>query len=162
MIRGLYSAASAMLATARAQEVITNNIANVNTPGFKRNIPVYQSLRGPLIIPAKDIAELRFNQNGEIQIEEEVLDQIRIEILPDPSSLGKIGKNTFQLSPEVQTTRATAVRIKQKYLETSNVDIISEMVNLIDNLRIYEASQKMIQLQDNTLNKLCNEIGMIR
>ncbi len=43
MIRGLYSAASAMLATARAQEVITNNIANVNTPGFKRNIPVYQS-----------------------------------------------------------------------------------------------------------------------
>ena len=73
-----------------------------------------------------------------------------------------MGKNTFQLSPEVQTTRATAVRIKQKYLETSNVDIISEMVRLIDNLRVYEASQKMIKLQDNTLDKLVNEIGMIR
>jgi len=243
MIRGLYSAASAMLATARAQEVITNNIANVNTPGFKRNIPVYQSFsnilqreidgdtgqsrlqetfidlaqgeftftdnifdfalegegffvlstpqgiaytrngsfsldkenrlvtsenfvlmgeRGPLIIPVKEIAELRFNQNGEIQIGEKVLDQIRIDILPEVSFLAKIGKNTFQLSPQVQTTRATAVRIKQKYLETSNVDIISEMINLIDNLRVYEASQKMIQLQDNTLDKLVNEIGIIR
>ncbi|GAI97008.1 unnamed protein product, partial [marine sediment metagenome] len=98
----------------------------------------------------------------EVQIGEKVLDQIRIDILPDVSFLRKIGKNTFQLPQEVQTTRATAVRIKQKYLETSNVDIISEMINLIDNLRVYEASQKMIQLQDNTLDKLCNEIGMMR
>lgn len=241
MLRGLYSAASAMLATARAQEVITNNIANVNTPGFKRNIPVYQSFSnilqreidgdtrqsrlqetfidlaqgaftftdnifdfalegegffvlstpqgiaytrngsffldkenrlvtsenfalmgesGPLIIPAQEITKLRFNQNGEMRIGEKVLDQIRIDIVPEVSFLARIGKNAFQLSPQGQATRATTVRIKQKYLETSNVDIISQMVNLIDNLRVYEASQKMIQLQDNTLGKLVNEIGI--
>lgn len=243
MLRGLYSAASAMLATARAQEVITNNIANVNTPGFKKNIPVYQSFSnilqreidgdtgqsrlqetfidlaqgeftftdnifdfalegegffvlstpqgiaytrngsffldkenrlvtsenfalmgqsGPLIIPAQEIVKLRFSPNGELRIGEKVFDQIRIDIFSEVSLLSKMGKNTFQLSPEAQTTRATAVSIKQKYLETSNVDIISEMVSLIDNLRVYEASQKMIQLQDNTLDKLVNEIGMIR
>ncbi len=35
MIRGLYTAASAMLAHMRRQEVITNNLANANTVGFR-------------------------------------------------------------------------------------------------------------------------------
>lgn len=35
MIRGLYTAASSMLAHMRRQEVISNNLANVNTTGFR-------------------------------------------------------------------------------------------------------------------------------
>jgi len=43
MVRGLFSAASGMLAVMQAQRVITNNIANVSTPGYKKDIPVYRS-----------------------------------------------------------------------------------------------------------------------
>src|SRR5437879_11500668 len=35
MIRGLYTAASSMLAHMRKQEVISNNLANANTVGFR-------------------------------------------------------------------------------------------------------------------------------
>jgi flagellar basal-body rod protein FlgF len=35
MLRGLYTAASGMLAQQRRHDTITNNIANLNTPGFK-------------------------------------------------------------------------------------------------------------------------------
>src|SRR5581483_5820094 len=35
MIRGLYTAASSMLAHMRRQEVITNNLSNANTVGFR-------------------------------------------------------------------------------------------------------------------------------
>jgi flagellar basal-body rod protein FlgF len=35
MIRGLYTAASGMLANERMQEIVSNNLANVNTPGYK-------------------------------------------------------------------------------------------------------------------------------
>ena len=35
MIRGLYTAASGMLANLRQQEAVANNVANVNTPGYK-------------------------------------------------------------------------------------------------------------------------------
>ncbi|MBV9120264.1 MAG: flagellar biosynthesis protein FlgG, partial [Chloroflexi bacterium] len=35
MIRGLYTAASSMLAGMRQQEVISNNLANANTVGFR-------------------------------------------------------------------------------------------------------------------------------
>lgn len=37
MIRGMYAAASSMLAMFTRQEQIANNLANLNTPGFKRD-----------------------------------------------------------------------------------------------------------------------------
>jgi len=40
MIRGLYSAASGMVAIEQRQSAISNNIANASTPGFKRQAPV--------------------------------------------------------------------------------------------------------------------------
>ncbi len=36
MIKGIYRAASGMLPRIKKQEVVANNLANVNTPGFKR------------------------------------------------------------------------------------------------------------------------------
>ncbi len=42
MIQGLYAAASGMMAVEERQSVIANNIANVSTPGFKRQLAVDQ------------------------------------------------------------------------------------------------------------------------
>lgn len=36
MLRGLYTATSGMIAQQRKQDTITNNISNINTPGFKQ------------------------------------------------------------------------------------------------------------------------------
>lgn len=40
MIRGLYAAASGMLAGLVRQDAVANNLANVNTPGYKRDVAV--------------------------------------------------------------------------------------------------------------------------
>lgn len=37
MLRGLYTAASGMIAEQRRHDTVTNNIANLNTPGYKSN-----------------------------------------------------------------------------------------------------------------------------
>ncbi|WP_102348280.1 flagellar hook-basal body protein [Bacillus sp. Marseille-P3661] len=37
MLRGFYSAAAGMIAQQRRQEMLTNNLANANTPGFKED-----------------------------------------------------------------------------------------------------------------------------
>ncbi|MCF6093250.1 flagellar hook-basal body protein [Microaerobacter geothermalis] len=54
MIRGLYTAASGMIALQRRQEVLTNNIANVNTPGFKADNSVMRSFPEMLIQRIRD------------------------------------------------------------------------------------------------------------
>ena len=40
MIKGLYAAATGMMAIESRQDVIANNIANVSTPGFRRQEPI--------------------------------------------------------------------------------------------------------------------------
>ena len=43
MVRGIYIAASGMMAQEAKQSAISNNLANASTPGFKRDIAVGES-----------------------------------------------------------------------------------------------------------------------
>lgn len=53
------------------------------------------------------------------------------------------------------------VRVVQGALETSNVSAMREMINMIANMRAYEANQKSIQAIDHTLDKVINEAGRV-
>ncbi|MFN3270742.1 MAG: flagellar basal body rod C-terminal domain-containing protein, partial [Candidatus Kapaibacteriota bacterium] len=44
----------------------------------------------------------------------------------------------------------------QRHLETSNVDIVEEMVNMILAQRAYELNTKAVQTADNILNSAVN------
>lgn len=49
MLRGLYTAASGMIAQQRKHDAVTNNISNLNTPGFKQGNVVERSFPEMLI-----------------------------------------------------------------------------------------------------------------
>ncbi|WP_248929393.1 flagellar hook-basal body protein [Paenibacillus hamazuiensis] len=49
MLRGLYTAASGMIAQQRKHDTVTNNIANINTPGFKQGTGISRSFPEMLI-----------------------------------------------------------------------------------------------------------------
>ncbi len=49
--------------------------------------------------------------------------------------------------------------ISQGYLETSNVEVVKEMVQMLTSLREFEAYQKMIQAFDEASGKTINEMG---
>ncbi|MFC5700917.1 flagellar hook-basal body protein [Cohnella faecalis] len=49
MLRGLYTASSAMVAQQRRHDAVTNNIANLNTPGYKESGAVTRSFPDMLI-----------------------------------------------------------------------------------------------------------------
>ena len=49
MIRGLYSAASGMMNMLDANDIIANNMANINTPGFKQSVSLFQSFPDLLV-----------------------------------------------------------------------------------------------------------------
>lgn len=49
MLRGFYTAASGMIAQQRRQEIVSNNIANVNTPGYKADQATLRSFPEMLI-----------------------------------------------------------------------------------------------------------------
>jgi flagellar basal-body rod protein FlgF len=51
MIKGIYTAVSAMIASARMQALKVHNIANLNTPGFKQVFTTLQEFKQTEVIP---------------------------------------------------------------------------------------------------------------
>ncbi|XID91127.1 flagellar hook-basal body protein [Paenibacillaceae bacterium WGS1546] len=49
MLRGLYTAASGMIAQQRRHDIVTNNIANIHTPGFKESHSVNRTFPEMLV-----------------------------------------------------------------------------------------------------------------
>ena len=51
--------------------------------------------------------------------------------------------------------------MRQGFLETSNVNILNEMVDMISVMRNFETNQKFVGMIDETLDKAANQIGKV-
>lgn len=74
--------------------------------------------------------------------------------------LEKYGENLYDLT-EGGAVAATNATVLQGVLETSNVQVVDEMVSLIAIQRAYEANQKVITSIDSTLDKAVNDVGRV-
>ena len=54
---------------------------------------------------------------------------------------------------------ANGFQLYQGYIEGSNVDMSESMVATMNLVRAYEANQKLMQMQDETLKSTVNEVG---
>ncbi len=118
---------------------------------------------GPIAINLQEnsAAEVLINGAGEILIDSNVIDKLKIVSTANPADFSKIGSNLFQLKEGVEATPLENVEVKQGFLENSNVDSITEMVSMIDLMHQYEMAQKMIRSQDTILQKAASEIGRV-
>lgn len=57
--------------------------------------------------------------------------------------------------------RLEGSRVVQGFLELPNFEPVREMVELIEVMRSYESSQRLIKAQDETLGKAVNEVGRL-
>ena len=74
--------------------------------------------------------------------------------------LAKYGENLYE-PVEGAILVASEASIEQGCLETSNVNIVDEMVSMITIQRAYEAGQKMIQTEDSTLEMAVSQVGRV-
>ncbi len=79
------------------------------------------------------------------------------------TQLAKVGAQFY--TPDDPATAqpmvAATTEVKQGFLESSNVDAMSTMTELVSLVRAYQASQRMLQAQDDLLGKAVNEVGRI-
>ena len=255
MLEGLYVSGSSMLARATRQDIIANNIANTNVPGFKRDglflkelgearrkgsggHPVWRenrvsgayvdfeqgamrqtnsslnfAIQGPGFFQVRTPQGDMYTRNGEFSLNKEgvlvtnlgqaVLDdsgqEIKVEgddfsvneegeilengdvvgtlaihdfekdvdgYYQDPDGISRLERkpNGFFLPiPGVnQVQKTSETRVLQGFIEQSNTDPIIQMVDMVELFRSYEADQRVIRAQDDTLNKAVNEVGNIR
>lgn len=98
--------------------------------------------------------EIVVGVDGTIFDDGQIVDRLRIVGATD---VVKRGHNLFtgNLVPTGE------YQVKQGYLERSNVNAVRTMVELIEATRAYEANQKAIWAQDETLGKAISEVGRV-
>lgn len=266
MVKGLYTAYTGMLEEMRRMDVMTNNLANASTTGYKKEGTVNQSFDDQLALKIKDTSEIfqakrlgdvnlgvkvgetyrdygqgsfyvtdntydlaldgegffaiefrsknggtsikytrdgaftvdrngylmtkdgdyvlnangarngaggqanyvRVDPNQDVRIEADGgvyqdnrrIAEIGLVDFEDYNYLEKYGENLYDVAPGGRMRESDA-RIEQGCLEMSNVNIVSEMVDMITITRAYEANQKIVTTIDETLDKAVNAVGQV-
>jgi flagellar basal-body rod protein FlgF len=259
MIRGIYTAASGMLADQRRLDVIANNIANSSTSGYKRdtsvttafdsfmvirtqdNEPVSADVKtvgqltfgslishtatrlttgsliatgnpldvavsgdgffaistqngirytrdgsfkqredgvlttqagDPVLVDGREVSggsgTLSINNNGTVTAGDQVLGRLSIATSVELGSIRKEGAGFWmpigpgEPSALVQSPgNSGGFVLSVGYVESSNVEPVTEMVEMITTMRSYEANQRAIQMQDEALGKAVSEIARV-
>ncbi|MBO5524562.1 MAG: flagellar basal body and hook protein, partial [Roseburia sp.] len=78
----------------------------------------------------------------------------------DYNYLAKFGENLYDMV-DGGTRIASTATVNQGCIEASNVNVVSEMVNMITITRAYQAGQKVINAVDETLDKAVNQVGKV-
>ena len=247
MINGLYTAASGMLPRNIEQEIVSNNLANSATNGFKKTdvflrslidassaldramgrerqnrpeyirtdytqgtfdatgMPLDLALNGPGFFKVRDAAgtdyytrggrfmltpegrvvsssgmsllDTRGNPititgqavaimgDGTIEVDGETTVTLGMADFDPKGYLGleNVGMGLFRKPAAVnEAARNTGTQVLQGNLEDSNADTIRLMVDMIAISRTFEMGQKSIQIQDQTLQRVVTELGVVR
>lgn len=247
MIRGIYTAASGMVAESLRTDTIANNLANVNTAGYKKDVAISKDFRsmyiqrindgtdapiignmgvgsvideiapihsaGPMVQTGNtfDLAidgqgyfavdtpngvrytrngsftqnalgelvtqdgyrvlgqngPLRVNGNkvaisgdGQVSVDGMVTGSLQLVNFADEKQLTKEGSSLYAAAADAQTRPMEGI-VRQGVVEQSNVNAVSEMVNMIAGYRAYETNAKAVQAQDELLDKAVNEVAKV-
>lgn len=115
-------------------------------------------IEGPIYVGSEGFS---INENGDVFIGDERINTIRIVSFEDNTALRKEGGNLYStITAPIEDAANTA--IKQGALESSNVEIAREMVDMMTVYRAYETNQKMVTMIDEINGKAVNEIGRVR
>jgi flagellar basal-body rod protein FlgF len=233
MLRGIYANAQAMTALMAKQDVQSNNLANVNTTGFKKDRvnfeefsevlrgqqvstpiartsidstagpsvrtenPLDLSIQGTGFFSVQTPEGPRYTRNGSFQWNEkgrlvdgggrvvlgtggpiqrreeggaiaigpsgtismggEPIGQLSVVEFSKGARLRKVGDGLLEkMSGEPTPGRG---RVMQGYLESSSVNSVQEMAEMINTLRLFEANQRALRYQDEALGRAISELG---
>lgn len=105
---------------------------------------------GPIQVPTS--ATISVDETGSIYADGEYVDQFALVDFEDYNYLEQYGENLYQAVDGATEKEATA-QVMQGYLEMSNVNVVSEMIQMITISRAFESSQKVMTAIDGTLEK---------
>jgi flagellar basal-body rod protein FlgF len=251
MIRGLYTAASGMLSSMRRMELVTNNLANAQTVGFKQDrsaLSTFQEVmiqqdgtpssttngaqlgelgmgsvaeepmidftqgaiqetgrdldmalegpgfftvqtpdgprytrdggftrdalgrlstteghlvldtaNNPITIPG---GKMTVGEDGTVRIDDQPLAKLNIVEFTLDQPIKKVGANEFMARNDGDQPRPSAgTAVHQGSVEVSNLDMAGAQTQMMELQRAYQASQRLVQYQDEMVGRAVNDIA---
>ena len=105
-------------------------------------------------------SQVEISEAGEISVDGDVVGVLKVMHFSDLMQLRKNGGTLFKPMDVIAAqVDPGEYRITQGAVETSNVNAIRTMTEIIETLRVFETYQKVIQETDSITAKTVNEVG---
>ena len=112
---------------------------------------------GPLTLPPAGGA-VTISPNGDVRSGDQFIGKLRVVGFEDPMQLVRADGATFT-APNQQALDLDEPNVMQGYVESSNVNVISAMTEMIQHFRLFETQQKMLQTTDQVLAGVTRDLG---
>ncbi len=110
---------------------------------------------GPITLPP-DVspAQIAVSGDGTVTASGRIIGVLKIVDFEDRSLLQSVGGNSFTAPKDAATITPEKIEIVQGCQESSNVNVVEELVNLITVTRMYQASMKTVNSDDDRMKSL--------
>lgn len=105
-------------------------------------------------------SDFNIKESGAVFVDGSEIDKLRMVRFPDLRFLKKTGDNYYMADASGEPVPNSKVR--QGFLEGANINAVREMVEMLAAMRSFEANQKLLQAEDQMLQKSVNETGRVR
>jgi flagellar basal-body rod protein FlgG len=108
------------------------------------------------------MTDLVITTKGEMYMGKDLVGKLRLVTFADLQQLQKEAGSVFTTDQQTQEIQFNEERsaVRQGYLEESNVESLTEMVQLVEFTRNFETDQRTMRYQDSTLEKAL-EVGRL-
>ena len=127
----------------------------VTKQGFK-----VMSDGGPVVLDLNNHTELSISSSGEVSQGIDLKGRLRLVEFGNTSALRRLNGSYFAApDPAANPGPSTESSVRQGALESANLSAATEMSNLMTVMRIFEANQRMAQIQDERIGRTIAELG---
>jgi flagellar basal-body rod protein FlgG len=123
----------------------------INSSGMALN-----GSEGPLLLTS---GEVEINSKGEVYQGQDYMGRIKLVSILEPQMMTKQGNGLFAINQAGLIEQDEISRVRQGYIESSNVEAVSEMVNMMTLMRNFEANAKVISSYDDMLSNAISSIA---
>ncbi len=146
--------------TPRGIRYTRNGSLRINTQSVlttSDGYPILGANRRPITLgPGK----VHINSDGEVSLDDAAVDRMKIVTFDDISKLEKEGGSLFISRSGQSSEKPSDATVKSGYLEQSNVNAVTSVVQMVEILRHFEAIQKSVNLLMNDINaKVIDKLG---
>jgi flagellar basal-body rod protein FlgF len=133
----------------------------VNSKGqlvTKESFPV-MGVAGPIQLSPDHSGPMSISSTGLVTQGTETKGQLKVIDVAKPQLLTKISGAYFVAQDPKAGLQQSKSTLREGYLEGSNASTLTQMASMMTASRGFEANQKIIQIQDDRLNRTITELG---
>jgi flagellar basal-body rod protein FlgF len=115
---------------------------------------------GPVQFNPNSTDTVSISPTGEVSQGQESKGKLKLTEFKNPQDLTMLGADEFRAdTPDAQPIAATSTKVRQGFLEAANASPITEMTGLVTAMRMFEANQKVMQMQSDRMSRTISELG---